>query len=166
MILEVYFFSGLYIACPFIIIIIIIILLESFLGVEYLFNLWHKALASYFDTKIRRRKRSCGWPRMGVDHVRQRPSAFFWILGIIESNRANSDSAWIYWLQDFEFPLRKVEFMFFSSQLPLRVAACYEGPGPKLYDLDVIIQLCKLSSSFLVSRQDREQLCLPRLCLK
>ena len=43
-------------------------------GVEWLFNLWHKALASYFGMKIHRRKRSRGWFRVWVEHVVQGPS--------------------------------------------------------------------------------------------
>ena len=32
-------------------------------------------------------------------------------------------------------------FFFFTSQQPLRLVACYESSGPKVYVLDVIIQL-------------------------
>ena len=44
-------------------------------------------------------------------------------------------------LYDFEVQLQKVEFVLFISQQPLRVAAYYEGSGPKVYVLDVIIKL-------------------------
>ena len=31
--------------------------------------------------------------------------------------------------------------LFFTSQQPLRAADCYEGSGPEVYTLNVIIQL-------------------------
>ena len=51
------------------------------------------------------------------------------------------DSDVVKQILDFEFQLRKVEFVFFLTSLqPLRVAACYEDSGPKEYTLDIIIQ--------------------------
>ena len=62
-----------------------------------------------------------------------------------------------HWL--FEFQLRKVEFVFFTSQQPLRVVACYEGSGPKVYALDIIIQLQKVEFLFLLHGR-KERTCL------
>ena len=36
---------------------------------------------------------------------------------------------------------KKLNSFFSTSQQPLRVAVCYESSGPKVYALDVIIQL-------------------------
>ena len=47
-------------------------------------------------------------------------------------------------LRTFNFNFEKVGFVFvciFTSQQPLRVAACYEGSDPEVYALDVVIQL-------------------------
>ena len=79
----------------------------------------------------------------------------FWVLGGIESSRAYYGSNQIYWLQDFKFQLRKVEFIFFffTAQHPLRMAAWCEGSGSEVQVLDVIISLLKVEFFFwLLSR--------------
>ena len=131
-ILEIYCFSGSYIPFPFII-IIIIILFASFLWVECLFNLWHKALASYFGTKIRERKRTGGWHRMRVDHVRQWLSASSFTCSA--GYRADVPTMALPGLTDFKtlnFKFEKLNsfFLFLNS--------LYEGFGPNVYALDVI----------------------------
>ena len=88
-------------------IIIIIILFASFLWVECPLNLWHTLVRNMRKEKVQWMAPYAGRPYGTKDFC-----FFFWILGMMESNRADDVSAWIYWLQDFEFQLRKVEFIF------------------------------------------------------
>ena len=67
-------------------------------------------------------------PLLDSQQVREQSRLLWFCLNLLTSG---------FWISTSKIWIR----FFFTSQQPLRVAACYEGSGPEVYASDIIIQL-------------------------